>query len=66
MGLRIIADRDVCEGHGMCEATSHEYFELDETATVVVLNEHPPDSDRSFVQAAVDACPVAALKLVDE
>jgi ferredoxin len=66
MGLRIIADRDVCEGHGMCEATSHEYFELDDTATVTVLNEHPPDSDRSFVQAAVDACPVAALQLVEE
>jgi ferredoxin len=50
----------------MCEATSHEYFELDETATVVVINEHPPDSERSFVQAAVDACPVAALKLIEE
>ena len=33
MVLRIVADREVCEGHGMCEATSHEYFELDDTAT---------------------------------
>ena len=66
MGLRIVADREVCEGHGMCEATSHEYFALDDTATVVVLNEHPPESERSFVQAAVDACPVGALKLIEE
>ena len=65
MGLRIVADRDVCEGHGMCEATSHEYFELDDTATVVVIDENPPESERSFVQAAVDACPVAALKLIE-
>jgi ferredoxin len=50
----------------MCEATSHEYFELDDTATVVVLNENPPDSDKTFVQAAVDACPVAALQLIEE
>jgi len=50
----------------MCEATSHEYFELDDTATVVVIDENPPDSERSFVQAAVDACPVAALKLIEE
>lgn len=66
MTLRIIADREKCEGHGMCEATSHEYFELDETATVVVLNENPPESDRAFVQAAVDACPVGALELIEE
>ena len=66
MVLRIVADRTVCEGHGMGEATSHEYFELDDTATVVVINEHPPESDRALVQAAVDACPVAALKLIEE
>jgi ferredoxin len=47
----------------MCEATSHEYFELDDTATVVVIDENPPEAERSFVQAAVDACPVAALTL---
>jgi ferredoxin len=50
----------------MCEATSHEYFELDDTATVVVINENPPDSEKTFVQAAVDACPVAALSLIEE
>ena len=66
MALRIVADRSMCEGHGMCEATSHEYFELDDTATVVVINENPPDSEKTFVQAAVDACPVAALSLIEE
>jgi ferredoxin len=66
MTLRIVADRSKCEGHGMCEATSHEYFELDDTATVVVLNETPDDSEKTFVQAAVDSCPVAALELVVE
>jgi len=66
MTLRIVADRSKCEGHGMCEATSHEYFELDDTATVVVIDENPPDSEKSFVQAAVDSCPVAALELIVE
>lgn len=50
----------------MCEATSHEYFELDDTATVVVVNETPPEDDRDLVRAAVDACPVSALKLIEE
>ena len=66
MTLRIVADLSVCEGNGMCEATSHEYLELDDTATVVVINENPPDSEKTFVQAAVDACPVAALTLIEE
>jgi ferredoxin len=66
MSMRIDADRSVCEGHGMCEATSHEYFELDDTATVVVVNETPPEDDRDLVRAAVDACPVSALKLIEE
>jgi ferredoxin len=66
MSMRIVADRSVCEGHGMCEATSHEYFELDDTATVTVINETPPEEDRDLVRAAVDACPVSALKLIEE
>ena len=66
MTLRIVADRSKCEGHGMCEATSHEYFELDDTATVVVLNDTPDDSEQAFVQAAVDSCPVDALELIIE
>lgn len=61
--MRIIADRDVCEGLGMCEATAHEFFELGDDDTVHVLNETPDESQRAFVKAAVDACPVSALRL---
>jgi ferredoxin len=60
--VRIEVDRDVCEGLGMCEAMAHEYFELDDD-TMTVLDDSPPESDRSKVHAAVEACPVMALKL---
>jgi len=63
--MRIQVDREKCEGLGMCEAMAHEYFELDDDDTMTVLDESPPESDRSTVHAAVEACPVLALSLVD-
>ena len=63
--MRIDVDRDRCEGLGMCEAMAHEYFELDDDDTMTVLEESPPEEDRAKVHAAVEACPVMALTLVD-
>ncbi|WP_027861710.1 ferredoxin [Marmoricola sp. URHB0036] len=61
--MRIDVDRDKCEGLGMCEAMAHEYFELDDDDTMTVLDDSPPEVDRSKVHAAVEACPVMALSL---
>jgi ferredoxin len=63
--MRIVADRDKCEGHGMCEAMAHEFFELDDDETVTVLDTTPPESQRDKVHAAVESCPVVALTLQD-
>jgi ferredoxin len=62
--MKINVDRDKCEGLGMCEAMAHEYFELDDD-TMTVLDEAPPETDRSKVHAAVEACPVMALSVAD-
>ena len=63
--MRIVVDRDLCDGHGMCEAMAHEYFELDDDEFLTILNENPPESDRDKVHAAVQACPALALTLQD-
>lgn len=62
--MRILVDRDKCEGLGICEAMAHEFFEVDDDA-MSLLEESPPEVDRSKVHAAVEACPVLALTLVD-
>lgn len=62
--MRILVDRDRCEGLGMCEAMAHEFFEVDDDDTMTVLENSPPEVDRSKVHAAVEACPVLALTLV--
>ena len=54
-----------CDGHGMCEAMAHEYFELDDDDVMQVLDASPPESDRGTVHAAVQACPALALSLQD-
>lgn len=61
--MRIVADKDRCEGLGMCEAMKPEFFEVGEDGAVVVLDEQPDEAHRTELQAAVDSCPVSALAL---
>ena len=61
--MKIIADRDVCDGHGMCEAMAHEYFELDDDGLVQVLAETPGERDHELVESAGQSCPAAARRL---
>ncbi len=64
--MRIVADHDRCEGLGMCESMADDFFEVDdEEDRVVVLDDAPSEDDRAHVYAAVQACPVLALSLVD-
>ena len=62
--MQITVDRDTCEGLGMCESMAHEYFEVDDDDMLVIHEENPPEEDRKMVLAAVNSCPVLALKLV--
>lgn len=61
--MRIVVDRDRCEGLGMCEAMAHEFFEVDDDGVVSVLDDSPAEQHRKDLLAAVSACPVLALSL---
>ncbi|UUZ61058.1 ferredoxin [Nocardioides sp. B-3] len=63
--MRIVVDRDVCEGIGMCESMAHQFFEVDDDDVMHVLDETPAESDHKEVRAAVASCPVQALSLVE-
>ncbi|MFC9553748.1 ferredoxin [Rhodococcus sp. NPDC056960] len=60
--MRIQADRQRCEGHGLCEEVAPEVFGLDEDAVVVVLTEELDPGLELKAEAGVRVCPVAALK----
>ncbi|AKU17380.1 ferredoxin [Luteipulveratus mongoliensis] len=61
--MKIVADRDRCEGLGMCEAMADHFFEVGEDGFVHILDEEPAEEYRTELSAAVDACPVLALTL---
>ena len=62
-GMRIVADRERCEGHGLCADTAPEVYELDDDAIVVLLHEVvPPELERK-AEGGARVCPVAALRV---
>jgi ferredoxin len=64
--MKVVADLDLCQGHQMCRVEAPEVFGFDEDADqVVVLQEHPDESVRDKVQAAVKYCPAMALAIED-
>ena len=52
--MRAVADLDLCQAHQMCQAEAPDVFGFDEDADqVVVLTEHPAESQRDDVSKMV-------------
>ncbi len=66
MSWRIAVDRDLCQGHGVCESEAPEVFSVSKDAVLTVLAEAPGDEHRKAVEAAVKYCPTHALTIVEE
>lgn len=62
--MRIAADLDLCQGHGMCELEAPDVFEVPRKGKVTLLDPDPPDTPR--LRAAVRFCPTQALKIITE
>lgn len=64
--MRIIADRDLCVGSGMCVLTAEHLFgQSDEDGRVVVLSEIGPD-DAEKAREAGWLCPSGALRVAED
>jgi ferredoxin len=62
--VRVVADLDLCQAHQMCQGEAPDVFGFDEeTDKVTLLAEHPEESQRPQVQAAVRYCPAMALSI---
>jgi ferredoxin len=64
--MRIVVDRDLCQGHGVCESEAPEVFATPKQGQVDVKDETPPEELRAKVELAVKYCPTHALKIVEE
>ena len=65
-GFHIVVDRDLCQGHGVCEGEAPALFEVGKDMQVVVLDDHPSDDLRAAADLAVTYCPTHALSIVDD
>jgi ferredoxin len=64
--MRIVVDRDLCQGHGVCESEAPEVFTVPKNGQVTLLQETPPEELRAKVQTAVTYCPTHALKILED
>jgi ferredoxin len=64
--FRVVVDRDLCQGHGVCESEAPEVFSVSKKGELTVLAERPEDEARAKVELAVKYCPTHALKIVEE
>lgn len=62
--MKILVDRDLCQGHAVCCSEAPGVFELDEGENQVrVLIEEPGEEHREAVARAVKYCPTFALRI---
>ncbi|MBV8462931.1 MAG: ferredoxin [Acidimicrobiales bacterium] len=64
--MRVIVDYGRCESNALCMAAAPEVFEVRDDDQLYVLDEHPPESLRDKVEAAVRACPKIALSIEED
>jgi sterol 14-demethylase len=64
--VRIVVDRDLCQGHGVCESEAPAVFSVSKDGVLTVLQETPPEGERRAVEAAAKYCPTHALTIVED
>ncbi|WP_185443748.1 ferredoxin [Kribbella qitaiheensis] len=63
--MEIEVRRSACEGHGLCEQTAPEVYELDDEDYVRLRVSEIPESLQVAAAAGARVCPVAALRVRD-
>ena len=64
--MRIVIDRDLCQGHATCEGEAPEVFSVSKSGELTILNTNPPEDQRQAVEMAVKYCPTHALRLEED
>ena len=64
MTVRVIVDRDLCEGNARCVRAAPAVFRVGDDDLVEVLVEQPGPELRDAVERAIELCPRQALRVV--
>ncbi len=63
--MRVVVDRDRCEGNAFCVNIAPQVFQLDDDEYATVVTDPVPVEQEALVQQAIEACPRAALSRKD-
>lgn len=64
--MRIVVDRDLCQGHGVCESEAPAVFSVSKKGVLTVVHENPAEEMRPMVEQAVAFCPTSALRIEED
>ena len=65
--MKIIVDRQRCDGNGVCMGIAPEVFDVDDDLYLHVAENIPEDPElRARVRQSVTSCPILALKLAED
>lgn len=62
--MRVVLDRDRCEGNAFCVNIAPEVFKLDDDEYSVVLTDPVPGEQEALAEQAIVECPRAAISRV--
>lgn len=63
--MRVVVDRDRCEGNAVCVGIAPDLFELDDEDYVMVTKNPIPVEQEALAEQAIAECPRAALTRKD-
>lgn len=65
--MKIIVDRQRCDGNGVCMGIAPEVFDVDDDLYLHVAENIPDDAElKARVRLSITSCPILALKLVED
>jgi ferredoxin len=64
--MRVVVDRDRCEGNAVCVRIAPEVFKLDDDEYAMITADPVPVAQATLVQQAIAECPRAALSRTDD
>ena len=64
--MRIVVDRELCQGHGTCEGEAPDAFSVSKKGELTLLIPRPSEDQRRVVELAVEYCPTHALRIEED
>jgi sterol 14-demethylase len=63
--MKIVVDRDLCQGHASCEGEAPDVFSVSKKGVLTILLPEPPEELHAAVELAVKYCPTHALSIIE-